>query len=186
MRTFIALDLSENVKRELSRLRVKLQEVNADVKWINIPNIHLTLKFLGEINDEKVEEIKKAIDMVCASAKTFKISLFKLGAFPSVDSPRVIWTGIDKGCNELENLALTLEDILEKTGIPKEDRQFQAHLTLGRARSSKNRDALKDKLKKLEVKPEACVIDRMVLYRSQLTPKGPIYTVLYEAAFKAA
>jgi len=184
MRTFIALDLSQEIRSELARLEEILKSAGADVKWVNPENIHLTLKFLGEIEENAVGEIKKALDGVASVRKAFGISLFKAGAFPSLDNPRVIWVGIDKGCAETEEIAKGAEEALEKLGFAKEERPFSAHLTIGRVRSGKNKHALKEKLASIAVRPATCAIKHVTLFQSTLTPKGPIYTALYTAEFK--
>jgi len=183
MRIFIALELSDEIKGELSRLEGRLKEARADIKWAKPENIHLTLKFLGDIEESNIEEIKNALGGISSSEKPFEISLFKLGAFPSLNQPRVIWAGIDKGCSEAENIAARVADALKKIGFPKEERPFSAHLTLGRVKSGKNKAGLKDMLASLEVRPKSCVINKITLFQSTLAPNGPIYTPLHEAKF---
>jgi 2'-5' RNA ligase len=184
MRTFIALELTDEVKSELSRAQGALKEAGADVKWVKTENIHLTLKFLGNIDDDKLEQIKKALDEIAGAFRPFEASLFKLGAFPTLDRPRVIWAGIDKGCAETEAIAKSVEESLEKLGFPKEDRSYSAHLTIGLVKSGKIKAALKEKLLKFSVEPRAWPVDNITLFQSTLTPKGPIYTPLYLAKLK--
>jgi len=172
MRTFIALDISSEMKGELSRLEEELKKADADVKWVKVDNVHLTLKFLGNIEEPEIEQIKKTLDGISSQEKPFEISLFKLGAFPNLNYPRVIWVGIDKGCSEVEKIA----------GLLETDR-FSAHLTLGRVKSGKNKLALKEKLSSLEVQPKSCTVNNITLFQSTLTPKGPIYTSLYVSTF---
>lgn len=183
MRAFIALELSEEIKLELARLEGKLKKVDTDIKWTKPENAHLTLKFLGEIDESKAEEVKSGLDKISASQKPFEMSLFKLGAFPSMDHMRVIWVGTDKGCSEVEKLASLVEEVAEKCGFFREDRPFNAHLTLGRVKSAKNKEALKKKLLTLDVKPVSCTIKSIVLFQSTLHPTGPIHTPIYKADF---
>lgn len=183
MRTFVALELSDTVRRELGRLQGKLGQVGCDVKWVAPKNIHLTLKFLGDVEEAKIDDIKNVLTRISSGEKAFKISLFKLGAFPSVNRPRVLWAGIDRGCAEVEKIASLAEEGLEKIGFPKEKRPMSAHLTLGRVKSGKNKDALSAKILSLEVRPVSSEINHIALFQSTLTPKGPIYSVLHEANF---
>jgi 2'-5' RNA ligase len=107
-----------------------------------------------------------------------------IGAFPSIKSPRVIWIGTDKGDEEVKTIAKALEDKLSALGIAQEDRAFSSHITLGRIRSSKNRNNLAQSLESLKEKPLEGIIElrveKITLYKSTLTPRGPIYEVIKE------
>ena len=182
MRTFIALELSSEIKEELARLQAELKKAKADVKWAEPDNIHLTLKFLGETEDAKIEQIKEILQQISSEEKPFEISLFKLGAFPNASYIRVIWVGIDKGCANAERIAKSIENESEKIGFPKEVRSFSAHLTLGRVKSPKGKIALREKISSLEVRPEKTTIRKVTLFKSTLTSSGPIYDSLFEAS----
>ena len=184
MRTFIAIELSEEIKDSLTQIQSHLKYAGADVKWIEKDNIHLTLKFLGEIDDKKCEKVKSALDEIAKSAKSFEISLKDIGAFPKIDFPRVIWVGLDKGAKESTELALKIDKALSKLGLDKETRPFAAHLTLGRVRSSKNKEDLKEKIQsyaKHDLASHTQFISYLILFQSTLTPKGSIYIKLHEA-----
>ncbi len=206
MRVFIAIELSEDIKKELGELEDKLKSVGADVKWVKPEKIHLTLKFLGNINEKKpdqvkdvveragqikavnenkLEQVKAALNDVSSNHKPFKMGLFKLGCFPRLEHPRVIWVGIDAGCAEVEAIAGELEERLEGIGFPKEKRSFSAHLTLGRVRSPKGRKELVEKIKALDVKSSALMeVSELVLFKSTLTRERSIYTALHKAGLK--
>lgn len=184
MRTFIAIELSEEIKTVLTQIQSYLKYAGADVKWVEKDNIHLTLKFLGEINDKKCEKVKSALAEIAKSAKSFEISLKDIGTFPQIDSPRVIWVGLDKGAKESTELALKIDEALSKIGFDKEPRPFAAHLTIGRVRSPENKEELKEKIQsyaKHDLTPHTQFISSLILFQSTLTPKGSIYTKLYEA-----
>lgn len=186
MRTFIAIEFSDEIKNALSQIQSHLKYSGADVKWVEKDNIHLTLKFLGEIDEKKCEKVKAALDGIAQSAKAFEISLKDIGAFPKIDFPRVIWVGLDKGAKESTELAKKVDEALSKIGFPEETRPFAAHLTIGRVRSPKNKLALKDKLISLQIPadihgPE--IISSIFLFQSKLTPAGAIYSKLHEAKF---
>ena len=170
------------MKKELAGLQDELRSAGADVKWVNPDNIHLTLKFLGDITEEKKTDIANLLDDTASKYKSFETNLFKIGCFPRLESPRVIWVGIDKNCATIEEIADNLKVPLEKLGFPREKRRFSAHLTLGRVRSPKNKDKLVQKIKALEFNSNAfSSVSKLTLFKSTLTPKGSIYTVLYEA-----
>lgn len=189
MRTFIAINLNDKIKQALAKVQAELEKSNADVKWADPENIHLTLKFLGEISEQQVGQIKEALDKVASNLKPFEITLSGIGAFPKLDYPRVVWVGIEKGKNETEGIAKMIEDELEKLGFEKEKRGFTAHLTIGRVRSGKNKDALKEILNSLNLQPTTYYlkpsdVNAIYLYQSTLTPKGPVYTPLHTSAFQ--
>lgn len=187
MRTFIAIELSGDIKNTLSQIQSHLKYSGADVKWVEKDNIHLTLKFLGEIDEKKCEKVKAALDETAQSTKAFEISLKDIGAFPKIDFPRVIWVGLDKGAKESTELAKKVDEALSKIGFPEETRPFAAHLTIGRVRSPKNKAALKEKIESLGFQPSAIsnqLISSIFLFQSKLTPAGPIYTKLHEAKLK--
>lgn len=183
MRTFIALELSAEIREELSRLHGEFKKTDADVKWVKPENIHLTLKFLGNVDEAKIEKIKNALGEISGREKPFEISLSGLGAFPNLNYPRVVWVGIDKGSSEAEKIAGLIADSMEKLGFPKEERPFSAHLTLGRVKSGRNKAGLKEKISSLSVQPKSCAVNHITLFQSTLTPAGPIYTPLYAAKF---
>ena len=182
MRTFIAIELSEEIRSSLSQIQSHLKYSGADVKWVEKDNIHLTLKFLGEISEAKAEEVKKALDSIARETSKFEITLKDIGAFPKIEFPRVIWVGLDKGAAESVELAAKVDEALSGIGFQKESRPFASHLTIGRVRSPKNREALKEKVTGYKGPiPGSQMISSAILFQSTLTPKGPIYTKLHES-----
>jgi len=187
MRTFIAIELPGEIKNSLSHLQEQLKDAGADVKWVQPNNIHLTLKFLGEIDDKKLEKITKIIDDTAKEKNKFQIRISSLGAFPKIDFPRVIWVGLDSGDKETKGIAKDLEEKIAKIGIPKEDRPFSSHITIGRTKSSLNRERLVQDLKnKAELGGEKLEFyaTSITLFKSTLTPHGPIYEILKETNLK--
>lgn len=184
MRLFIAIELSDEIRDTLSQIQSHLKYAGADVKWVEKDNIHLTLKFLGEVDEKKAEEIKSVLCEIAKTTKPFETTLKDIGAFPKIESPRVIWAGLDKGVIESRALAAKIDDELSKIGFEKETRPFAAHLTVGRVRSPKNKEALKEKVlcyRSSVISPH--IASSVVLFQSTLTPKGPIYTKLHESRF---
>ncbi len=187
MRTFIAIDFPEPVKEALAQAAAHLKYSGADVKWTEKENIHLTLKFLGEVDEKKLGYLKSALDSVAGQTKSFAASIKDLGAFPKIEFPRVIWAGIDLGAAELVTLSGKIDQALSNLGFEKESRPFAAHLTIGRVKSPKNKEALKAKMaayKLPDLPPHP--ITSIILYKSTLTPKGSIYTILHESKFTPA
>lgn len=184
IRAFIAVEIDPQTKQKISDLISSLKKSEADVKWINEEQMHLTLKFLGNIEQNKVQEISNALKSIADNFKPFSISLSNIGGFPNLNHPRVIWLGIDKGADTVKTLAEKIESGLEKLGFRKESREFKAHLTLGRIRSSKNMPNLTKLLKETTFSSENDVnITELILFQSALTSKGATYTVLSKNKF---
>lgn len=189
MRAFIAIEFPKEIKDFLSGLQEQLKKSGADVKWVEPENIHLTLKFLGEIDEKKIEKIIQILEDIARNKDSFFIRLSTLGAFPKVNFPRIIWAGIDKGEQETKQIAKILEEKIEKIGIPKENRAFSSHITLGRTRSTLNRQNLVESLNNLVHnfggENLEFLVTKITLFKSTLIPKGPIYEALKEVSLKA-
>lgn len=185
MRTFIAIELPKETKDTLAKLQERLKAAGADVKWVKPDHIHLTLKFLGEVNDKKLDKIKSVLADVAKENPAFQIEINSAGAFPNLSSPRVIWVGADKGDNETKKIAAELEEkIAREAGIPKEKRPFSSHITLGRVRSNTNREKLTQEIQKIGDTSPIFSVSKIILFKSTLTPNGPIYEALKEASLK--
>lgn len=182
MRAFIAIELSEEIREILAQAESHLKYSGADVKWVEKGNIHLTLKFLGEIDEKKLQQVVTSLEIVAKGASPFEISIKDLGAFPTMEYPRVIWVGLDKGSEEAKALAQRIDEELSKMGFAKESRPFTAHLTIGRVRSPKNKEKLREKMLNYRLPTtDYRLIKHITLFQSALTPKGAIYTKLHEA-----
>ncbi len=184
MRLFIALDLNPQNRDALTKLQDQLKKADADVKWVEPENIHLTLKFLGEVQEEKITKIIPAIKESIAGIQPFSLEIVNLGVFPSLKYPRVVWAGIEKGKEDLKKLAERVEAAMLKLKFPKEKRGFSEHLTLGRTRSDKNRNNLARQLNQTSFPVFGQDIVSVSLYQSRLTPQGPIYEKLGEASLQ--
>jgi 2'-5' RNA ligase len=184
MRTFIAVELDKPVKDALSRLQSELKKSEADVKWVFPENIHLTLKFLGEVKEEKIPKIIQSLKKIARAVNSFRAEINTIGAFPNTKSPRAIWTGIEQGKENLLRLAELIEDAAAKLGFPKEERKFSAHVTIGRVRSPKNKAALSEAMQRLKFDALSQTVNSVILFKSTLTPKGPIYEKLAEESLK--
>ena len=138
MRTFIAIELSEEIKATLAQVQSHLKYSGADVKWVEPTNIHLTMKFLGEIDEKTRENVQSILDEIAKTTKPFEISLKDVGAFPKIEFPRIIWVGLGKGAKESTELANNIDVALStEIGFDKDTRDFVSHLTIGRVRSGK-------------------------------------------------
>ncbi len=182
MRVFIAIDIDEAIKKGLadlqSELRSKIDIKKSDAKWVNPQNVHLTLKFLGEIKDEQVVDVCNITKDVAGRHNSFDIDVETVGHFGG-RSARVLWVGVGETCDQLLALQEDLEGQLASAGWPKEKRKFSGHLTLCRVRNSKAGFKLAQLTEEYkDFKLGTMPADSVCVYQSQLTPKGPIYTVL--------
>jgi len=175
MRLFIAISLEDKIKSALSNIQKKLKIERLHPKWVEPKNCHLTLKFLGEVEKERVYQIIKACEGI--KQEPFTISFGNIGAFPKPDYPRVIWIGIEKGKEHLSSLANSLENSLEKIGFVKEKRQFSPHLTIARIKNPQKTSILSPYLSSILI-PDEMDAKEMHLIESKLTPSGPIYTII--------
>ncbi len=179
IRAFIAIEIDSEIKKRLSEHIDKLKRSGADVKWVVPENIHLTLKFLGYIEEDALPGLNKIITDAVSSLESFNITIGHIGAFPSLKRPRVVYVCVDEKGNNLLTLYENLNKGVGELGIKEESRKYVGHITLGRIRTQKNIFKLTTALKS-ETK---CFfghekINYLSLIQSQLTPKGPIYTKL--------
>lgn len=183
IRSFIAIELPEQARKGLARLRRGLErDEHGFVKWVDPQGIHLTLKFLGNIPAKRVTEITDAIKKATGGISPFHLEISGLGAFPSLKQPRVFWVGISGELDKLSALQLDIDSTLAALGFAREERPFVAHLTVARIREgaspAERRDfgELVDSTTFQDKYPVEVAAVRLM--RSQLTPAGAIYTCL--------
>jgi len=182
MRCFIAIDIDENNRAALGdlqqQLKSKVDVKKSDVKWVKPENIHLTLKFLGEIGDEQVVDVCNIVKDVAGRNDSFELDIESVGHFGG-RSARILWVGTGKGRENLLQLQKGIEQQLASAGWPPENRAFSGHLTLCRIRNSKAGIKLAQVAEQYsDFKVGVMPADSVSVYQSELTPTGPIYTVL--------
>jgi 2'-5' RNA ligase len=174
MRLFVAVDLSEKIRENLNDVLAAISRFRG-VKPVEKQNLHITLQFIGEVNERKAEDIKRALSEIKFSSFTLK---FKgIGFFPNQRNPRVIWVGTGEGESKMKALASEVETALKKLGFRK-DKEFVAHATVGRIKrmSSEDRRRLVSELSRyFNAEFGEMVVSDFRLKKSTLTPKGPIY-----------
>lgn len=174
MRTFVAIDIPEDVRHKIVDLLQVLKPTTNSVRWTRPEGLHITLKFLGELSPERIEAVKTQLASVRLHAP-LSLQISGAGYFPSEHSPRVIWLGILAG-PELAELAGQVEENLAAVGIPKEDRPFSAHLTLGRLRTPDKIPVVKETLRRREpLEFGSFTAEELFLYESRLSPGGSVY-----------
>jgi 2'-5' RNA ligase len=179
MRAFIAIDLPPAIKDKLTPIQDQVKVSDPLAKWVAPKNIHITLKFLGEIAPEKIEPIAQAMQAVVAWLKVFPLNLKGFGFFPNEPRARVVFVNIADD-EKLLSLAHILETKLETLGFERSD-QFKSHVTLARLKNPDNVKFIKRTMDTLSV-DESFDVEKITLFKSMLTANGPIYEVLTEAA----
>lgn len=179
MRTFIAIDLSPEIKNRLTAAVKQLKPLATGIKWVAPENYHLTLKFLGEVAEPRVEVIKAVLDELVGKYQKFSLVARGTGSFPPGQSRmRVIWVGLEAG-PELLSIQAELEEALSRQGFEREERPFSPHLTIGRAREPQKQDRLKAELDRLgQQEFGAMEVKEIELFQSILRPEGPEYRII--------
>lgn len=178
VRTFVAIELPEEVRRQIEMVQAILKEAQAPVKWVEPKNVHITLKFIGEIPEERLEPLFQGVQSGLKGAGPFYLKLSGIGAFPNLKRPRVIWIGVNRGKEELVRLQQSVERNICAHGFPQEEREFSPHLTIGRVKSLWGLADLVRRIKTVEFVSGDIIVEGVVVVRSDLTPQGPIYTTL--------
>ena len=183
-RLFIALELSELQKKEVNAFQEKIKDYLDGVRWVKPEGLHLTLKFLGETEPGRIDQIKQAMDDTVSTTKKFDIIYGKSGVFPSSHKTRIVWIGLRKGDREARELAGKLDHELSRAGFEPEKRSFKPHLTIGRVRNSLSEAAAKRYLsQESSFTTAAHTIEYATLFESRLSSRGAAYSVLYKAKF---
>ena len=184
IRSFLAIELPTIIRHRLSDIQKDLKTSDADVRWVNPDSVHLTLKFFGNIEESRIDTIVESIAVPIRTTPSFSLKVQGTGAFPHVNNPRVVWVGLREGIEVLRHLQKQLEASMEKSGFPAENRPFHPHLTIGRVKSNRGKGALVAKIDKYrEEELGQFQAEKVILFRSDLTPFGPIYSSLRELRF---
>lgn len=179
LRAFIAIELPETISREMAAIQRQLKAYDLKLRWVNVHNIHLTLKFLGDIAPANVDNIVHAIHAAAGHVSAFELMVQGLGVFPGIRRPKVLWTGLGGDTERLKHLQHDLEDSLALHGFSKEKRAYKGHLTLGRFKGPVDpADLVRIMEAEGLFKPLILPVDEIVLMQSRLTPDGAVYSPL--------
>lgn len=181
MRTFIAIEVPSEIKSVLAAMQNDLKDVGADIAWTHPENIHLTLKFLGEID----KKVSSAVEKICVDAgresSIFTLTINGMGVFPTARHPRVLWIGLAGEIKKLERLQEDLDERLTAFGFDPEEKDFRPHLTLGRVKSNRNIRELIEKAGHYSLPKLSFSVRELILMKSDLHPTGACYTELARA-----
>jgi RNA 2',3'-cyclic 3'-phosphodiesterase len=183
LRVFIAIGLPEKIVSKLGALQQALTAYGLKIRWSRPENIHLTLKFLGDVAGSRIQEIQAAVVDAVKGTGPMTLSVKGIGVFPGVKRPRVLWAGISGQTDALQRLQENLDRHLVALGFEAETRRYTGHLTLGRVKEGRQ-DATRfaSALEEFsETASEPFTVDAVSLYQSRLLPSGPVYTRLFTA-----
>jgi 2'-5' RNA ligase len=181
LRAFVAIQLTDDVIAHAKALQDALKQHGLKLKWVKPQNLHLTLKFLGDIPQTDAAAIGAALKTAVGDEGPLALTLQGMGVFPGIRQPRVLWAGFGGAVDRLKRLQSRIEDQLEPMGYRREKRGFNAHLTLARIKGAIAPDRL---LRAIEAvgcfQPQPFEVRSVMLYKSDLRPTGAVYTVLEE------
>lgn len=184
IRAFICIEVPETIKRRIALLQQDLRKSDAQISWVNPSNIHLTLKFLGDVPASRVEAIQLAARLTASSMQKFEIEVGSAGCFPTPRNPRVLWIGLTSLPESLKQLHASIEAELAREGFPREPKRFSPHLTIGRVRGPKGAARVAEDLIARGFEPERFQAREIILMRSDINSKGSIYTPLAHIPLK--
>jgi 2'-5' RNA ligase len=179
IRSFIAVELPDGVLSALSRVQEHLKSYGFRTKWVRPANIHITLKFLGDIDSGTIDAIASAMLSAAEGCVPISLAAKGIGVFPNIKRPRVLWAGLTGEVNLLIDLQRKLDDWLSDIGFAKERRSFKGHLTLGRFKSRVNSTEIMRALTEFEdFKIQSFMARELILFKSVLKPSGAVYSKL--------
>lgn len=188
VRSFVAVELSPEVRGRALQLIEKLRRASAKVRWVRNDNLHLTLKFLGEVESVEIARICDAMQRAVADLESFDLEFHAAGAFPDAVNPRTIWVGVRAGAEAMIALHRRVDDALENLGFRVEGRRFRPHVTVGRVRDTRHgKRELKALLDEFaDYRAGITHVEDVTLFASRLTEDGPEYEALGRAELRQA
>lgn len=185
IRSFIAVEISDVVRRNLGAAQSELKKIDANVKWVKPEDIHLTLSFLGGISPRTITGAGEQLDIIGDRGRPLSFNVTGLGTFGKRHLPRVVWAGVMGDIAALSELQTEVHTAMRNLGLPLDDRAFKPHMTIGRVRSARGSDELKRVIgTKRETKFGHVDVSRVIIMKSVLTPVGPKYSVLHESPLR--
>jgi RNA 2',3'-cyclic 3'-phosphodiesterase len=182
MRTFIAVQIPEEIQKVVGDYIVSIKDCMKDIKWVEPHNLHFTLKFLGEVKNSDIRNVKECVSSVANEFGPFALGLSDTGFFPSEYKPKVVWIGVNGGEDTLLDLYQEMESCFEQYGFDREAKTFSPHLTVGRVKKFKDVN-VPDNLPDFE--PVMFTVSSLTVMKSTLTPEGPIYEKICESELKS-
>lgn len=180
IRTFVGVEVSAQVRTRAGQLMARLGTTGAKVKWVELHNLHLTLKFLGDVDARELPQVCSAVAKAVRTLPAFEIELVGAGAFPTAARPRTLWMGVGRGTEGLIEIHERLEQELAGLGFRREGRRYQPHLTIGRVRGEQA-EAVAAIVTELASFPGGVSsVDEVVVFSSELARQGPTYQAMFQ------
>lgn len=176
IRTFVCIDIPQSIQARIEKLQSQRLHPTAQISWVKPANIHLTLKFLGDVAQSKILGVNTAVNRAVASFGPFQITVGSTGCFPSPRQPSILWIGISPVADDLQRLRDAIEEELARQGFGRENRKFKPHLTIARIRNPRNAAEVTEAFLTQGFADESFQASEVIVMRSQLSPKGAIYT----------
>ena len=178
IRTFIAVEIGDDMRKRAVALQERLANSDPDVRWVEPAGMHITLVFLGEVDEREVMDVCRAVMDLAKKEAPFKLSVAGVGAFPNTRRPKTVWAGITDGAEALQRIHGLLDEALSDLGgYRKEDRAYTPHLTLGRVNGT-GQELIAEFPKLMSWSGGHTTVNELVVYSSELTREGPEYTPL--------
>jgi 2'-5' RNA ligase len=178
VRAFICIEIPSAIKERIENLQRELKKNQAQISWVKPSNIHLTIKFLGDVQASKIQSAIDALQKATESLGEFEIEVSGAGCFSSPRNPRVLWVGLSRLPESLGHLHSNIESEFARIGFAREPKRFSPHLTIGRVRSPLNASKTAEDLIATGFEPQTFKAAEVILMRSELNPSGSIYTPL--------
>lgn len=174
IRAFLAIDLDDDLKPKINKIIKEFKGIDANIKYVDLANLHFTLKFFGDIDVDGIDLLSQKISDVAAQFEPFNIKIKGCGAFPNTNHIKVIWVGLEEDAI-LKDLHDKLDAEFKKLGF-EVDKKFSSHLTIGRMKSAKNKNKVKSAIESFEdIEIGEMKVEKIVLKKSTLKASGPIY-----------
>lgn len=178
IRTFIAIEIPASIQQQIALLQNRLKSVGEGISWVKTNNIHLTLKFLGDVPAKLMQQVIEATENACTDVSTFGLEIKGTGFFPDAKRPRVLWVGCEENSGSMQKIHQNLNLKLSVLGFEKDTRRFSPHLTIGRVKDYRNLGDIPHLMQNTNFSTEKFVVTEVIVMKSQLHPAGSIYTPL--------
>ena len=182
IRTFVAVLIAPEIRQKIADVQGQVKKLAPDVKWVAPENFHVTLKFLGNVHEDAISDVCTAVDNAAQLFSPFDLSISGLGAFPSVSRARIVWVGTKNGRDQLIALATAVDKNLAQLGFEREDKDFKAHITIGRVKTSRSLGKLAEGIREIDASDMGTQrVVSVAVMQSELLRDGPVYSPLSES-----
>jgi len=185
MRLFVAIELLDSARQSLTGVQEALRPKCPDVRWVRPEQLHLTVKYLGDVDDRDAAGVSEAISRAGSASKSFAMSVGECGCFPEWGSVRIVWAGVQEPSGLLASCVEATEGELESVGFAREERSFSPHITIGRMREDRSRGGMRSLVEAFHHEAVKQSVSSLTLMASVLSPKGPTYSVVSQARLGA-